>query len=107
MTDTFRPTFAGALLLVALADFLFFGRAIGISLLIFCTAIAAATLILHPAAARGRAHMAFCRSQVKQSGASGALTPVAGRRVGVVQGVQIAHEVLQPFFEDMRVDLRG
>lgn len=55
MTDSFRPAFTGALLLVVLADFLFFGRAVGVSLLIFCAAIAAATLILHPAAVHGRA----------------------------------------------------
>ncbi|BCH22049.1 DUF4153 domain-containing protein [Mesorhizobium sp. L-8-3] len=54
MTNTFRPVFFGALLLVVLADFLFFGRMIGVSLLIFCAAVTAAMLILHPAAARSR-----------------------------------------------------
>lgn len=54
MTDTFRPAFAGAMLLVALADFLFFGRPIGVSLLIFCVVLTAEILVLHPVAARSR-----------------------------------------------------
>jgi hypothetical protein len=54
MTNTFRPAFAGATLLVALADFLFFGRPIGVSLLIFCVVLTAEILVLHPVAARSR-----------------------------------------------------
>lgn len=71
MTDSFRPAFTAALLLVILADFLFFGRPIGVSLLIFCTAIAIATLILHPAAAHGRA------SVVRLGLLAAALVPLA------------------------------